>query len=82
LQVFISYRRTDAPSAARQLAEALKLRFGSDHVFFDTRDIAAGAEWWKETTERLQAVDVLLAIIGPCWIARRRTWCERRSKPL
>jgi len=27
VRVFISYRRTDAPSASRQLAEALKLRF-------------------------------------------------------
>jgi hypothetical protein len=55
LQVFISYRRTDAQSAARQLAEALKLRFGSVHVFFDTRDIPAGTEWWEETRERLKA---------------------------
>jgi SIR2-like domain/TIR domain len=87
LQVFISYRRTDAPSAARQLAEALKLRFGSDHVFFDTRDIAAGAEWWKETIERLEAADVLLAIIGPHWAAAaedrtRRTLLDRAEEDL
>jgi hypothetical protein len=87
LQVFISYRRTDAQSAARQLAEALKLRFGPDHVFFDTRDIAAGTEWWKETTERLKAADVVLAIIGPNWAAAaedrtRRTLLDRADEDL
>jgi hypothetical protein len=61
----MSYRRTDAQSASRQLAEALKLRFGQDDVFFDTRDIAAGMEWRSDTIARVKAADVVLAIIGP-----------------
>jgi hypothetical protein len=69
LQVFISYRRSDAQSASRQLAEALKLRFGPDDVFFDTRDIAAGVEWKSDTMRRVQESDVVLAIIGPQWAA-------------
>jgi hypothetical protein len=69
LQVFISYRRTDAQSASRQLAEALKLRFGQHDVFFDTRDIAAGVEWRSDTVERVKASDVVLAVIGPHWAA-------------
>ena len=67
LQVFISYRRTDAQSASRQLAEALKLRFGQENVFLDTRDIATGAEWRSDTLGRVQTADVVLAIIGPHW---------------
>jgi SIR2-like domain/TIR domain len=87
LQVFISYRRSDAQSASRQLAEALKLRFGPEEVFFDTRDIAAGVEWRKDTLRRLQASDVALAIIGPHWAAaaddrHRRGLLDRADEDL
>ena len=69
MHVFISYRRSDAQSASRQLAEALKQRFGADDVFFDTRDIVAGDEWKGDTIRRVQESDVVLAIIGPHWAA-------------
>jgi SIR2-like domain/TIR domain len=69
VRVFISYRRSDAPSASRQLAEALKLRFGAEEVFFDTRDVAAGTEWRSDAVRRVQEADVVLAIIGPHWLA-------------
>jgi hypothetical protein len=69
VRVFISYRRSDAPSASRQLAEALKLRFGAEEVFFDTRDVAAGTEWRSDAVRRVQEADVVLAIIGPHWAA-------------
>jgi len=69
LHVFISYRRSDAQSASRQLAEALKQRFGADDVFFDTRDIVAGDEWKSDTIRRVRDSDVVLAIIGPHWAA-------------
>jgi SIR2-like domain/TIR domain len=69
VQIFISYRRSDTQSASRQLADALKLRFGSEHVFFDTRDITAGVEWRSDTIRRVRESDVVLAIIGPHWAA-------------
>jgi SIR2-like domain/TIR domain len=69
LQVFICYRRTDAQSASRQLAEALKLRFGPEDVFFDTLDIAAGEEWREKTRQHVREADVVLAVIGPHWAA-------------
>jgi hypothetical protein len=69
LRIFISYRRSDAPSASRQLAEALKLRFGSENVFLDTRDVAAGTEWRSDAVRRVQASDVVLVVIGPHWTA-------------
>ena len=87
MQVFISYRRTDAQSASRQLAEALKLRFGQENVFLDTRDIATGAEWRSDTLGRVQAADVVLAIIGPHWAEAaddrsRRSVLERAEEDL
>ena len=69
LHVFISYRRSDTQSASRQLADALKQRFGAEDVFFDTRDIVAGTEWKSDTIRRVQESDVVLAVIGPHWAA-------------
>jgi SIR2-like protein/TIR domain-containing protein len=69
VRVFISYRRSDAPSASRQLAEALKLRFGDEEVFLDTRDVAAGTEWRADAVRHVQESDVVLAVIGPHWVA-------------
>jgi hypothetical protein len=78
LRVFISYRRSDAPSASRQLAEALKVRFGPDAVFFDTRDIGPGVEWRTDTIRRVQESDIVLAIIGPRWAAAADDRARRR----
>jgi TIR domain/SIR2-like domain len=66
--VFVSYRRSDSSSAARQIADALKARFGADRVFFDTRDLAAGSDWHRDIEERVRASDVIVAVIGPHWV--------------
>jgi hypothetical protein len=72
LRIFISYRRSDAPSAARALADALRRRFGEDNVFLDTRDVAAGDEWRTDVVCRVAAADVVLAVIGPRWLSAAR----------
>jgi hypothetical protein len=69
LRIFISYRRSDTAAAARQLADALKARFGEENVFFDTRDLALGSSWKSEISERVSAADFVLALIGPSWVA-------------
>jgi hypothetical protein len=66
--VFVSYRRSDSPSAARQIADALKARFGSDSVFFDTRDLRPGTDWHRDIEDRVRASDVIVAVIGPRWV--------------
>ncbi|MDA0160301.1 TIR domain-containing protein [Solirubrobacter ginsenosidimutans] len=66
---FVSYRRSDSPSAARQIADALTARFGAENVFFDTRDLRAGTDWHRDITERVNASDVIVAVIGPQWVA-------------
>jgi hypothetical protein len=67
--VFVSYRRSDSPSAARQIADALKARFGDDNVFFDTRDLRPGTDWHRDIEERVRACEVIVAVIGPRWVA-------------
>lgn len=67
--VFVSYRRSDSPAAARQIADALKARFGAESVFFDTRDLRPGTEWHRDIEERVRASEVVVAVIGPRWVA-------------
>lgn len=67
--VFVSYRRSDSPSAARQIADALKARFGAERVFFDTRDLRPGTTWHRDIEDRVRGSDVVLVVIGPQWVA-------------
>lgn len=81
MRIFISYRRSDSPSASRQLAETLKARFGAGDVFFDTRDVPVGTEWRREALRRVRESDVLLVVIGPHWVgtAHERLQHSRRD---
>jgi hypothetical protein len=65
--VFISYRRSDSPGSARDLAAACSARFGSENVFYDARELVAGANWAREIQQRIAEADVVLAVIGPNW---------------
>jgi SIR2-like protein/TIR domain-containing protein len=67
--VFISYRRSDASAAGRQLSGALKDRFGDENVFFDVEDLDLGTQWQTEITRRIREADVVLAVIGPRWVS-------------
>jgi hypothetical protein len=66
--VFVSYRRSDSPAAARQVADALRARFGAERVFFDTRDLAPGTDWHRDIEDRVRSADVVVAVIGPRWV--------------
>jgi hypothetical protein len=66
--VFVSYRRSDSPSAARQVADALRGRFGDERVFFDTRDLLPGTDWHRDIEDRVRSADVVVAVIGPQWV--------------
>jgi hypothetical protein len=68
-RVFISYRRSDASLAGRQLSGALKDRFGDDNVFFDVEDLDLGTQWQTEITRRIRDADAVIAVIGPRWVS-------------
>ena len=69
LRIFISYRRSDTQAAGRQLADALKRRFGAENVFFDTKDLGPGEAWRGKITERVSAADVVIVLVGQRWVA-------------
>jgi hypothetical protein len=76
--VFVSYRRSDSPSAARQIADALRARFGEERVFFDTRDLAVGVDWHREIEDRVRGCDVVVAVIGKQWVALAQERGQRK----
>jgi membrane peptidoglycan carboxypeptidase len=70
LRIFISYRRSDTAASALSIFESLAERFGDDQVFYDVDTIAPGSDFRDVIAEALDQSDVLLAVIGPRWLAR------------
>jgi TIR domain-containing protein len=71
-RIFISYRTCDDPFAALFIDKQLSEHFGSQQVFRDCRTIRPGTHFPSEISQALQQCRVLLAIIGPRWLRRRR----------
>lgn len=76
--IFISYRRDDDPAYARLLYEHLKTWFPGDSVFMDVEEIAPGDNWRNVLTERIQACDVLIVLIGHGWLGAASPNGKRR----
>ncbi len=66
--VFISYRRADTQSFARDLHKHLAAGFGYHRVFMDRAEIRAGQRWAERLDEELERSTVVLALIGPHWL--------------
>jgi hypothetical protein len=67
--VFINYRGEDSHSYGALLYTELRGQFGKDHVFLDSESIAAGADFVQELLGRVRSAQVVLAVIGPRWLA-------------
>jgi hypothetical protein len=78
LQIFVSYRRTDSPSAAGRLCDHLHARFGFESVFRDIDSIEAGEDFDESIRDALRAAVVVLVVIGPRWIDARDGRGHRR----
>ncbi|MBL8327489.1 MAG: toll/interleukin-1 receptor domain-containing protein [Rubrivivax sp.] len=74
--VFISYRRADTQALAERLHHDLARRYGEERVFFDREDIHRGDAWRETISRHLQASDLVLALIGPRWLAE---WQQRNA---
>ncbi|HJV61114.1 MAG TPA: CHASE2 domain-containing protein [Albitalea sp.] len=67
MKIFISYRRDDSIVHARLIHNELAARFGAGDVFMDIDDIDYGDDFARKIDERLDASDVVVAVIGPHW---------------
>lgn len=69
MKIFINYRSRDEPYVPVLLERALRDRFGADNVFRDSTGIPLGEDFRGVLWGQLAAADVLLAVMGPAWLA-------------
>jgi TIR domain len=77
-RIFISYRREETAYPAGWLADRLTERFGRGSVFKDVDSIAFGDDFTTAIARAVGSCDVLLALIGPRWIAATDEHGRRR----
>ena len=77
----ISYRRADSQDIAGRIADHLRHRLGERQVFLDTGSIPAGADFRQTIQQALRRRGVLIAIVGPEWMAARHGAPERINDP-
>ena len=65
--IFISYRRTDMPNVAEQLAIDLRRAFGGSSVFLDASSVETGDLWEAKILNALADACVVLVVVGPSW---------------
>ncbi len=76
--LFISYRRADTQSFARDLHKHLAAGFGYERVFMDRAEIRAGQRWAERLDEELARSTVVLVLVGPQWLKLQDKDCRRR----
>ena len=79
--VFISYRRQDSAGHAGRLFDCLRTRLGDDRVFMDVTGIDAGVDFVHTLEQAVGSCEVLLAIIGPGWLASSNGKGRRLDDP-
>jgi hypothetical protein len=80
-RIFISYRRADASWPALWLADRLARQFGDDAVFQDVESIRPGDDFAAEIEAGMESCSVLLAVIGPRWLAEENDAGRRLDDP-
>ncbi len=73
--VFVSYRRDDSKHAAGRLAERLNERFT---LFMDVDSVVPGSDFVTAVRDAVARADVVVAVIGPGWLAAHDEKGERR----
>lgn len=74
--IFISYRRSDAESAAGRLHHDLSEYFGVKRVFMDIQHIAPSEVWKKSIADALRSCKIGVVVIGRNWLESRLTDSE------
>jgi hypothetical protein len=67
--IFVSYRRSDAPAAAGRLAHDLSEHFGQRRVFLDIQGIPPSRSWDQSIEAALQQSEAAVIVIGRQWLA-------------
>jgi TIR domain len=67
-RIFLSYRRGDSRHQTARMRNELK-NLGFTHLFMDTSDTQPSERWDETVLKHLEDAQVVLAVIGPQWLA-------------
>lgn len=68
-RIFINYRRQDSEGYVGRLYDHLTRHFDADSLFLDVDSIPPGVDFVEFLDNAVAGCDVLLAVIGPSWLA-------------
>lgn len=77
-EIFISYRREDAPAYAGRIYDQLSERFGDENVFMDVDTIEPGVDFVKRIQDAVGSAAVLLVVMGRGWVDAKDDVGRRR----
>lgn len=66
-ELFVAYRRSDAPGHAHRVGDGLITYFGKGQVFKDIESLPYGVDFVDFIREKLQRAFVMVVVIGPEW---------------
>ncbi|WP_329546442.1 toll/interleukin-1 receptor domain-containing protein [Streptomyces sp. NBC_01356] len=69
--IFVNYRTDDEEGTATLVERELSRRFGDEKVFRASKSISPGSRFPQEILTAVRRCSVLLAVIGPRWLAAR-----------
>ncbi|MEV0482420.1 toll/interleukin-1 receptor domain-containing protein [Streptomyces sp. NPDC050508] len=67
-EIFINYRTNDGEQAAATLDNALRVRFGDEHVYRASRSIKPGTRFDDDLIKNVRGSSVILVLIGDQWM--------------
>jgi len=79
--IAISYRREDSLPVAGRLYDRLQTEFGKGNVFMDFDSIPYSVDFRDHIKQMIDQSKVLVAMIGPDWVGRRRHRGRRIDDP-
>lgn len=71
-ELFVAYRRNDAPGHAHRIGAHLIETFGPGQVFKDVESLTVGDDFPAIIREKLQQASVMTVVVGPKWAQDRR----------
>lgn len=76
--IFINYRRDDAPGVAGRLFDYLVSRYSRGQLFMDVDAMEPGIDFAKQLELQVSQCHALIAVIGPRWLDARDQAGHRR----
>jgi PAN domain/TIR domain len=76
--IFINYRRDDAPGVAGRLFDYLASRYSRGQLFMDVDAMEPGIDFAKQLEVQISQCHAVIAVIGPHWLDARDQAGHRR----